>query len=133
MTTPAQPANAADVDQALAQRATDSGQQIAGLITAAMLDTAGSPSKLPQYLFPDADPALVQKVWEAAIVVGYRAGKLATAPRFNRDTLARLHAALTDAGHHAMGRLIAQTRTALPPPPVHPADETAGHTRGGHE
>ncbi|MEU1134448.1 hypothetical protein ABZ383_32085 [Streptomyces sp. NPDC005900] len=120
-------------DQTLTARAETSGQWIAGLIATAMLDTVATPHQLPHLLFPDIDPDTVDRIWNLALPVGYRAGQLAAAPRFHRDTLHRLQTALTDAGYTAMARLTQQTRNTLPP--AHPADhETTHHgVRGGHE
>lgn len=124
---------AADTDQALTRRATTSGDWIAGLIAYAMLDTAGTPTNLPHLTFPDDDPDTVTRVWQAALAVGFRAGRLDAAPRFHRDTLARHQAALADAGYTAMAALGQQTLTLLPPPPQHPADPDHTDVRGGHE
>lgn len=120
------------VDAALALRATTSGQWLAGHIALAMLDTVGTPTKLPHLLCPDIDPAIVDRVWNLALPVGYRAGQLAGAPRFHRDTLTRLQTALTDAGYASMAALGQQTLNLMPPPPapVHPADDD---TAWGHE
>lgn len=124
---------AEQVDAALAARCTSSGTWIAGLIAAGLLDTVGRPHKLPEALFPDTDPDIVRAIWDAALPVGYRAGRYAAAPRFHRDTLTRLQHALADAGHHAMAGLVHQTVTTLPPPPTaaeHPADDDTA--RGEH-
>ncbi|WP_140160761.1 hypothetical protein, partial [Streptomyces fradiae] len=63
-----------DVDQALAARCTSHGDYLAGLIATAMLDTAARPDRLPETLFPDADPTLVRAIWNTALPVGYHAG-----------------------------------------------------------
>ncbi|MFJ4887753.1 hypothetical protein [Streptomyces sp. NPDC088731] len=127
---------AATDDQALASRCQSSGDYLAGLLAAGTLEAAGTPKKLPELLFPDYDPAIVRAVWEAALPVGFRAGKLAGQPRWTPDALTRLRAALADAGYEAMGALAA--RSASVHPPRHPADDepldhTAGNVRdGGH-
>ncbi|WP_405682810.1 hypothetical protein [Streptomyces sp. NBC_01238] len=123
-------------DQALADRCQSSGDYLAGLLAKGMLDSAGTPKKLPELLFPDYDPEMVRVVWEAALPVGYRAGKLAGQPKWTPDALTRLRAALADAGYAAMGALAA--RSASIHPPRHPADdEPLDHTTsdvrdGGH-
>lgn len=127
------PTTAADADQTLTRRATTSGDWIAGLIAYAMLDTAGTPTKLPHLTFPDDNPDTVARVWQAALAVGFRAGQLAGAPRFHRDALHRHQTALADAGYTAMANLGQQTLTLLPPPPPHPADPDHTDVRGGHE
>ncbi|MFD9443449.1 hypothetical protein [Streptomyces sp. NPDC060001] len=95
------------VDLTLAGRAVSSGPWIAGLILAAELDTVGTPRKLARDLFPGTDPAVVQEIWDRALAVGVRAGQLMAAPRFNRDKLARLQGELVEAGHAAMGGMVA--------------------------
>ncbi|MFF1916195.1 hypothetical protein ACFVYE_32330 [Streptomyces sp. NPDC058239] len=107
-------------DQALADRCQSSGDYLAGLLAAGTLEAAGTPRKLPELLFPDYDPAVVRAVWEAALPVGFRAGKLAGQPRWTPDALTRLRAELADAGYKAMGNLAA--RSAAIHPPRHPAD-----------
>ncbi|MFF1444082.1 hypothetical protein [Streptomyces sp. NPDC058295] len=123
------------VDQALADTAVTSGAYLAGLIACAMLDTAGRPDKLPEYLFPDLDPADVRRVWQAALAVGLRAGRLSNSPRFHRDTLARLQALLADAGWTAMAHTAhhAARTAATEPEPDHERTPTSSdETRGGH-
>jgi hypothetical protein len=94
----------AGADAVLAARALREGDRIAGLIAAAELDTVGSPRKLPMDLWPDADPELVAEVWARALVVGVRAGRFMSAPRFYRDKLASLQGRLAEAGYRAMGK-----------------------------
>jgi hypothetical protein len=131
MTTP--PTEAAD--QALAERCQTSGDYLAGLITKGMLDAVSRPGKLPELVFPDGDPAMVRAVWEAALAVGYRAGKEAARPTWTPDALRRLRDELDAAGFVAMGRMAG--RSASLHPPRHPADDeldpTTGVVRdGGH-
>ena len=135
MTTPHAPTDPADVDQALAHTAVTAGERIAGLILAAMLDTAGRPGKLPQYLYPDVPADDVQRIFQAGVAVGYRAGRYDTAPRFHRDTLARLQGELADAGHHAMARTVTRALDSIADEPErdHERTPTGGdETRGGH-
>lgn len=114
-------------DVVLAGRAVSAGEYLAGLIAAAELDTVGTPRKLPMDLWPDADPVLVQEVWERALVVGVRAGRLMSAPRFHRDKLARLRAVLAEAGFAAMAGLVgAPLSVADRVPEWHPGDAEDG-------
>ncbi|MFE9461620.1 hypothetical protein [Streptomyces californicus] len=110
----------AHVDQVLADRCQTSGDYLAGILAAAHLEAAGTVRKLPADLFPDWDPVMVQAVWDAALPVGYQAGKLSARPTWTRDALDRLRAALDDAGYTAMGGLAARSATVHPP--RHPAD-----------
>lgn len=114
-------------DFVLAGRTSSSGQFLAGLVAAAQLDTVGRVEKLAADLFPDADPALVQAVWDRALAVGLRAGQFAGAPRFHRDRLEGLQARLTEAGFRAMGGMVGRSVTVVTD--RHPADEEAplGH------
>jgi len=108
--------NVARADAVLAGRAVSSGEFLAGLILAAELDTVGRPGKLPADLFPefpDADSALIQAVWKRALAVGLRAGQFRGAPRFHRDTLARLQGELEAAGHAAMAGMVARSLSAM--------------------
>jgi hypothetical protein len=114
-------------DAVLTGRAMSSAEFLAGLIAAAELDTVGSPRKLPTDLFPDLDPVAVQRVWERALVVGVRAGRLMGAPRFHRDQLARLRGELMEAGHVAMGGLVGRSLSAVERAPEwHPVDGETG-------
>jgi hypothetical protein len=123
----AEPPAGSAVDFVLAGRAVSTGAHIAGLIAAAQLDTVGTPRKLPADLFPGVDPAVVQEIWDRALVVGVRAGQLMNAPRFNRDKLARLQGQLTEAGFLAMGGMAGQSRVAAERAPEwHPADGEDG-------
>lgn len=124
MTTTPPTAPAPDItatDQALANVCQTSGDYLAGLLTRGMLESVSRPAKLPELLFPDGDPAMVRTVWEAALAVGYQAGKLSVRPRWTPDALARLRAELDAAGYVAMGRLAG--RSAALHPPQHPADD----------
>ena len=129
------PALGATDDQALADRCQTSGDYLAGLIAAGTLEAAGAPRKLPEVLFADYDPAVVREIWDAALAVGYRAGKLAGQPRWTPDALNRLRAAMQDAGYNAMAAKAG--RSASIHPPRHPADDEASAgdvTRdGGHQ
>ncbi|MEU8101708.1 hypothetical protein [Streptomyces rubiginosohelvolus] len=107
-------------DQALADRCQTSGDYLAGLLAAGHLEAAGTVRKLPTDLFPDWPADMVQAVWDAALPVGFQAGKLSARPTWTRDALDRLQAALDDAGYTAMGRLTARSATVHPP--RHPAD-----------
>ncbi|GAA3155424.1 hypothetical protein ACFQ0X_44085 [Streptomyces rectiviolaceus] len=124
----------ADVDQMLADRCTTNGEWLAGIIAAAQLDTAGRPTKLPADLYPHLPATDVDVIWARALAVGYRAGHLAAAPRYNRDLIDRLQAELAVAGYTAMARQILRTtRTHTTTAPSHPADDEQHRARGGHE
>ncbi|MFF7527276.1 hypothetical protein [Streptomyces pseudovenezuelae] len=117
----------AGVDGVLAGRAGVAGEYVAGLIAAAELDTVGTPRKLPMDLWPDQDPALVQEIWNRALVVGVRAGQLMAAPRLYRDKLTRLQGELAEAGFAAMGRTVGPAvGAAWRAPEWHPVDGEDG-------
>lgn len=111
------------VDLVLAGRHVSTGQFLAGLMAAAELEMAGRVDRLPRDLFPDADPALVQEVWEKACAVAWRAAERYFTARQDPTVLVRLRAELEEAGHAAMagmvGRSLAVVRTAGL---AHPAD-----------
>ncbi|MEV6165783.1 hypothetical protein AB0L71_28490 [Streptomyces sp. NPDC052052] len=128
-TNPAVDAAEAAADLALTARCQSSGDYLAGIVAKGMLDAVGAPKKLPELLFPDIDPDVVRRIWDAALPVGYRAGKLAARPRWTPEALDRLRAELQDAGYTAMAGLAARSRTVHPP--RHPADDDTHTTRGG--
>jgi hypothetical protein len=130
MTTPAP--DTTTTDQTLTERCATSGEFLAGIIATSMLATHARPDQLPADLFPHIPEAHVTAVWQRALVVGYRAGRFAGAPRFNRDTLARLQGELAAAGYEAMAALahLAVTAAASVPPSEHPADTE--QVRGEH-
>ncbi|MFC9497678.1 hypothetical protein [Streptomyces sp. NPDC056982] len=108
-------------DMVLGGRTTATAYHLAGLISAAMLDTVGTPRKLPRDLFPDVDPAVVQEIWDRSAAVHFRAGQMSGAPRFNRDKLARLQGQLAEAGFAAMAGQVQRTLSIAVR--EHPADE----------
>ena len=111
-------------------QAMSSGEFWAGLLAAALVDTAGSPRKLPVDMWPDVDPVVVQEIWDRACVVAGRAAQFASSPWLHRDRLQRLQEQLTEAGFHAMGGSVARSRRLVAPEVgVHPADgeEGRGH------
>ncbi|MFC8008741.1 hypothetical protein [Streptomyces cinereoruber] len=121
MTTPQPPApTTADVDQALAERAADSGQYLAGLISTGMLHVAGRPEKVPTLLFPDIPAEMVDRIWPTALAVGYWLGKVVEKPRLDADGVRRLKAALAEAGYEAMAGQAARSLATAHTP--HPAD-----------
>ncbi|MFH8483642.1 hypothetical protein [Streptomyces sp. NPDC018055] len=131
--TPASPdaPSPAHVDRALADRCQSSGDYLAGLLAAGHLEAAGTVRKLPAAMFPDWDPDMVQAVWDAALPVGFQAGKLSVRPTWTPDALNRLRAALDEAGYTAMGGLVARSATLHPT--RHPADDEDTTVRdGGH-
>ncbi|WP_093803925.1 hypothetical protein [Streptomyces sp. Wb2n-11] len=142
MTTTPTPAPAPDApgadlttaaDHVLAERCANSGQYIAGLIAAGMLDAVGTPRQLPRYLFPDVDPAVAQEIFDRGAATGYRAAMLAANPQWTREGIDRLRAALRDAGYSAMGASADRTANTLRPLD-HPADTDQGTdtARGEH-
>ncbi|MEU3656494.1 hypothetical protein AB0E67_27535 [Streptomyces sp. NPDC032161] len=119
------------VDQTLADRCQSSGDYLAGILAASMLDNAGTPKKLPELLFPDIDPAVVRQIWEAALPVGYRAGHLAAQPSWTPEALDRLRDALQGAGYAVMAGQVARSRSIHPP--RHPAlgEDTGAVSQAG--
>lgn len=114
----------ARVDEVLDARNREAAEILAGLIADAQLDTAGSPSKLPQDEFPDDDPDTVRRVWARALVVGMRAAELKRSPFFYRDKLERLQRELDAAGFAAMGRSSARVLAgASTYPELHVVDD----------
>lgn len=122
--TPQPDTTTADIE--LAARAASHAEYLAGLLAAAMLDFVGQPAKLPEMLFPDIDPAIVRRIWEAALPVGYRLGKLAERPTFDEAGLRRLRAALHDAGYRTMA---GQVTRSLATTAQHPADADPARER----
>lgn len=133
VTGPGSATGTAVVDQAAATLAATSAEELAGLIAVGMLDTVGQPARLPELLWPDADPALVRAVWDLALATGYRAGRLAGRPRWAAEELDRARAALEGAGYAAMAALVDRTTGTARPRPAepHPADVPATAVRGG--
>ncbi|MFD7980156.1 hypothetical protein [Streptomyces sp. NPDC059071] len=112
-------------DQALAARAESSAEYLAGILAAAELDVVGQPAKLPELLFPDLDPDVVRRVWDTALVVGYRLRKLAEHPRWDDAALCRLKTELAGAGYGAMAQLTERSLNT-----AHPGDAEATTARG---
>jgi hypothetical protein len=108
MTTLPDPVVAA-ADLALTDRARHTGELLAVLIAHGMLERVARPAKLPELLFPDIDPEHVRRVWDAAVPVGYHAGKLAARPSWTPEALGRLRTALAEVGYTGMGRLAEDT------------------------
>ncbi|CAK7288580.1 hypothetical protein [Streptomyces misionensis] len=102
-------------DAVLAGRAVSSAQFLAGLLAAAELETAGRPAKLPADLFPDADPAVVQAVWDRALAVGFHAGRVSAAPRLFRDQLDRVAGEFEAVGFAAMAGMVRRSRALVAP------------------
>jgi hypothetical protein len=113
----------AQADMVLGGRTTATAHHLVGLIAAAQLDTVGTPRKLARDLFPGVDPAVVQEIWDRSAAVHYRAGQMAGAPRFHRDTLARLQSQLAEAGFAAMARQVQQAVAIAVR--EHPADDAS--------
>jgi hypothetical protein len=107
-------------DAVLTGRANSSAQFLAGLVANAELETVGRPEKLPADLFPDADPVLVQRVWDRALAVGFHAGRVSAAPRLFRDQMERVAGVFEAAGFAAMAGSVRRSRALVAP--VHPGD-----------
>jgi hypothetical protein len=120
-------------DAVLTGRAVSSGQAMSsgefwtGLLAAALVDTAGSPRKLPADMWPDQDPAVVQEIWDRAAAVVSRAAQFAASPWLHRDRLQSLQAQLTEAGFHAMAGSVGRSvRLVVADDALHPADAEIG-------
>lgn len=114
-------------DAVLTGRAVSSGQFLAGLLANSELETVGRPEKLPADLFPGADPATVQAVWDRALAVGFHAGRVSAAPRLFRDQLDRVAGAFEAAGFEAMGMSVRRSRALVAPVSEgHPVDSEIG-------
>lgn len=110
-------------DAVLCGRAMSSGEFLAGLLLAAQVATVVRPDKLPADLFPDDDPAVVQKVWQRALAVGWYAGRLDASPDLYRERLQVLQGQLTDAAFHAMAGSVGRSlQLVAPEMGAHPAD-----------
>lgn len=123
-------AEVARVDAVLDARIRATAEELAGLIAAAALDTAGSPRQLAMDEFPDYPPEMVMAVFKRGVVVGVRGGQFMQSPRFYRDKLHRLQAELTQAGYVAMGRSARKPLSAAERyPGLHAIDdeEARGH------
>ncbi|CAM5492762.1 MULTISPECIES: hypothetical protein [Streptomyces] len=113
----------ADVARALDERIVGSVDVLYAHITAATLEAIGRPRLLPTALFPDADPEVVEQVWQMAFMVGFLGGKrTAESRRWEHERLTAARDQLADAGFVAMAERIARI---LPPPVEHPADAEA--------
>ncbi|WP_032761125.1 hypothetical protein [Streptomyces alboviridis] len=112
-------------DAVLAGRAMSSGEFLAGLIANGLLETVGRPGKLPSVIWADQDPVVVQEIWQLGLAVGLHAGRRSDSPAHYRDEMARVSAALSEAGFHAMAGLVSRSRRLVAP--EHPADGEAGN------
>lgn len=117
------------VDRALAARAVTSADMLTGILAASTLDAVGQPGKLPTVLWPDVPPELVTAIYEHGLRVGYRAGRIVSAPAWEPEALDRLRTALADAGYTAMASRVAVTASHG----RHRADTEVDFARGGHE
>ena len=114
-------------DAVLTGRAMSSAEFLQGLIADAQLATVGRPDKLAVDLFPDVDPAVVQRIWDRALAVGLHAGRMSAAPRMFRDQMARVEGLFEAAGYNAMAGSVARSRRLVAPElGVHPADADMG-------
>ncbi|HEX5569289.1 MAG TPA: hypothetical protein VFY14_20625 [Streptomyces sp.] len=97
-----------EADAVLASRLSGSARVLAGLLAAGLLDAAGQPRKLPAYLFPHLDAEAVRVVWDAGLVVGFRAGRVAGRSRWDAEELAAARGALESAGWEALAGAVAE-------------------------
>ena len=122
MTTPTT-GTPAPTDSVLPRRAATSADLLHALITTSMLDTAGHPDQLPGLLFPDLPAEQVQRIWDAAMTVGFRAGKMYAQRTWAPTTLDTARQALEDAGHERMAAAVTVpepwTETVQPVPPIY--------------
>lgn len=119
---------ALQTDSVLAGRAMSAGAFLAGLIANAQLETVGRPDKLAVDLWPEADPALVQQIWNRALAVGLHAGRRSASPRLYRDEMDRIAGQFAAAGFHAMGGSVGRSRRLVAPERgVHPVDGEQAH------
>jgi hypothetical protein len=110
-------------DLVLAGRHASTAQYLAGLMTAAALDTAGRADRLPRDLFPEGDSELVQAVWDRACAVAWRAAERYFTARQDPTVLARLRAELEEAGYLAMSGMVARSLAVVRSAGLaHPAD-----------
>lgn len=112
-------------DRVLAARARTSAAHLAALITTGMLTHAARPDRLPELLWPHIPAEHVRAVWDAALAVGYHAGRLAGRPAWERRDLEQAHAALAAAAYDTMAAL-------LPTAGAHPAGHPADHDTDRH-
>lgn len=118
-----QPDPGPPVDVVLAERHVSAGAYLAGLMAAAELEVVGRVDRLPRDLFPDADPVVVQAVWDRACAVVWRAAERYFAARQDPAVLRELQADLEAAAHHAMAGLVGDAaRVVRRAGTVHPAD-----------
>jgi hypothetical protein len=123
---PSEAWEAARADAVLVGRASSAAVFLTGLLVNSELETVGRPDRLPADLFPDVDPAVVERVWNRALAVGLHAGRVSAAPRLFRDQMARVQGLFEAAGFAAMGRAVSRSRRLVAP---HPADGEG--VRGG--
>lgn len=117
----------ARTDAVLVGRASSAAVFLTGLLVNSELETVGRPDRLPADLFPDVDPAVVERIWQRALAVGLHAGRVSAAPRLFRDQMVRVQGLFEAAGFAAMGRAVSRSRRLVAP---HPADGEAARGCG---
>ncbi|MBM9510023.1 hypothetical protein [Actinacidiphila acididurans] len=118
-------------DRILAARARASADHLAALIAAGMLAHVARPDRLPELLWPHIPAEHVRAVWDAALAVGYHAGRLAGRPAWERRDLDEAHAALAAAAYDTMAALLptAGAHSAAARGAGHPADHDTDRAR----
>lgn len=116
----------ARADLVAAGLATSSAGFLAGLMADGMLDAVGRPEKLPRFLFPGVDPAVVDEIFNLGAAAGFRAGRVHANPGFRRDELEAHRAGLAEVGFRAMaGRVARSAATASRAAGLHAAPGVA--------
>ncbi|MFD8626632.1 hypothetical protein ACFV4E_22575 [Streptomyces hygroscopicus] len=132
---PAAEPGLAETARALDERIVRSADVLYAHLTAGTLEAVGRPRLLPTALWSDADPEVVQAIWDLALTVGWLGGqRAAESRRWEHERLRSARDELSAAGYVAMAERIARVLPAPPPAGVHPADgETGGLSavRGG--
>lgn len=107
-------------DLVLAGRATLTAEYLRGLYVAGLLSVVGTPKRLPQEVFPDDDPVVVQAVHDRGVAIGLHMALALQNPGRYREQVARTRRELGEAAYVAMaGALGPVLATAVDP---HPAD-----------
>ncbi|MEU7338746.1 hypothetical protein [Streptomyces sp. NPDC007074] len=139
MTTPSLPTDAAATsegpvlpaaaDFVLGGRNVSAAQHIAGLLSAGLLKTAGTPALLLRDEFPGLDPEVLQEIWNRAAAMGFYAGRVYADPERHRQELMRLQERYREAAFEAMGAMVGRSLRLVQA--AHPADDEGGREHWG--